>query len=326
MARTSGNAGNWHWILPAICLLILSFPSVSRGATIRVVEHKETTHLYLADVASYYGLKYTVSGKKIFLTSRATVIGFTEDNRLMTLNGIQMYLSRPIACVRKIHLIGKSDFDLLLEPLMRKSAVPKHPLKVIVVDAGHGGKDVGAIAGGVMEKTINLQVATRLAEKLAKKGFKVHMTRNSDVDCSLEKRAEFAEKCKADLFVSVHCNAAASNVNGLEVFVATAAGDYGTGETTPQKVACAANAFNSLNTVLAYAMQSSLLSTMKMTDRGIRHKRFYVIRNVSCPAILVEIGFITNASDRRKMLNAAYQDALAGAMADSIVLFRNVTK
>ena len=310
-----------------VCLLLLlSISAFSQNRSIRFTQFNGATYLYLADIASFYGLQYKVNDKKIFLTSKSVIISFSVNNRLMVFNGVQVYLSRAVAVDKKIYLIGKSDFQLVLEPLMRKSSVPKRAIRKIVVDAGHGGKDVGAIFSGTMEKEINLKVATLLAQKLRQAGFEVVMTRTKDVDMSLEERTAFTAKSKADLFISIHCNSAAASVKGLEVYVATPAGDYNTGDNAPQKVACASNAYDKINIVLGYALQSTLLSKIKMADRGLRRKRFYVIRNAPCPSALVEIGYLSNSSEREELKKTSRQDGVAEAIKDSIVLVRNVTK
>ena len=287
--------------------------------------YKNVPMLNMADVAEFYGMKYFASGDSIMFLSKYSTITFTVNSRVMVLNNVQIYLSRPITVMGGINYMGKSDFQLILEPVLRpKTVIPKSNLTTIIVDAGHGGKDVGAMNGKDYEKNINLQVAQRVANKLRSKGFKVFMTRASDSNVSLEQRTQFATTLKADLFVSIHCNSASDTITGLETYIATPAGDPPVGDNVPSKGKCPANEYDLQNAYLAYYVQRAILQHTKCEDRGVRRKRFYVIRNTTCPSMLIEIGFISNNAELNSLKQAVRQEQIADGIAESLIRFKSL--
>ena len=202
-----------------------------------------------------------------------------------------------------------------------------HKLRKIVVDAGHGGEDPGAIGQkGTKEKDINLIIAQRLKKILKKNGYEVFLTRTDDTLIPLADRTRFANKVMADLFVSIHCNASISdNTRGFEIYFLS---DKAT-DSAAEAVA------NMENSVIALEKPSisgkrdieKLLLSMAVTEfmnesatlcgtinrqvcdnfvnldsRGVKQANFYVLRGATMPAVLVEVGFISNPKDE-KLLN-----------------------
>lgn len=171
-------------------------------------------------------------------------------------------------------------------------------MKIVCIDPGHGGKDPGAESGGVQEKDIALTVALKVGARL--KDCEVIYTRTEDVYVGLSERALIANQAKADLFVSVHCNSAPSaSANGMEVYVHTT------------RSAASKRA--------AHAIYDRLLPASGLRGRGVKSKDFAVLRETAMPAVLVELGFISNPDDCRKLTNFAWQDDAAEAIADGIV-------
>ena len=169
--------------------------------------------------------------------------------------------------------------------------------KTICLDAGHGGKDPGACAGGVPEKDIALSVAKLIGGKLA--GHTVVYTRSADSYVALPDRTDYANRNNADILVSIHCNSAASEkANGVEVYTHTSQSD--------RSVAAAS------------AIYKKLLAASGMAGRGIMAANFHVLRASAMPAVLVELGFVSNAADRAKLTNPAWQEQAAEAIADGI--------
>ena len=173
-------------------------------------------------------------------------------------------------------------------------------MKTICIDPGHGGKDPGATGGGVQEKAVVLNVARKIASYLEVKGCTVMFTRENDTFISLGNRAAEANMWGADLFVSVHCNSAPnSSANGMEVYHYTRASE------------AAKNA--------ARVIYDKLLPICGLRGRGVKANDYAVLRETAMPAVLVELGFISNPSDRAKLVNFAWQDDAAKAIADGIV-------
>lgn len=167
------------------------------------------------------------------------------------------------------------------------------------IDAGHGGNDVGAVGvGGVHEADINLAVAKHLQVELERNGHAVKMCRTTDIQRSLAERTEEANKWGADYFISIHANwAEDATANGTETFCYKFGGN---GEKMAVKV------------------QKHLLSALSTKDRGIKEANFYVLRKSTMPAILIELGFISNKSDCGKLTNSNYQKNCAIAICKGI--------
>lgn len=169
--------------------------------------------------------------------------------------------------------------------------------KVIVIDAGHGGKDVGAISGKMYEKHASLDMALMLQKYLEEKGAKVIMTRKNDTYLTLQDRVSISNYENADLFVSIHLNSSEkSQINGIET-----------------------HWYKENSKDLARYVQNHLISNVNANDRGLFKSMFYVINHTTAPAILVETGFISNQEERNELFKKDRQDATAKAIADGIL-------
>jgi len=169
----------------------------------------------------------------------------------------------------------------------------------VVIDAGHGGDDPGAIGiGGIKEKDIILAIALDVEEILRKQDIDVVMTRDSDVFISLEGRTDLANDVDADLFVSIHANSinlSRPDVSGLETYY------YQSGRR------------------LAEVIHWSILNGVEIDDRSIRRARFFVLRHSTMPAVLVEVGFVTGEVDANNLRDPDYRRQMAEAIARGIV-------
>jgi len=171
--------------------------------------------------------------------------------------------------------------------------------KIIVLDPGHGGRDPGATADGINEKNLNLRITARLFILLKNLGFKVKMTRSDDRYLSLGDRVKIANNVKADIFISIHCNAAISNkANGIETL-------YYPGSDKGK--------------ILAKEIQNTLIDKLNRTDRGIKTRPdLFVLKYTSMPAVLIECGFITNAEERKLLTADRYRNDIAAAISDGV--------
>ncbi len=170
----------------------------------------------------------------------------------------------------------------------------------IVVDAGHGGKDPGAPSAlGFKEKAINLSVARQLATILTEKGFHVVLTRDRDVFIEKEERAAVANRCNADLFVSIHADSSVSrSLNGFTVYTARGAG--------------------SQSRWAAKAIVEAMGRT-GLDSNGIREADYVVLVRTDCPAVLVEVGYLSNFWEAGRLRDPYMQRRLAQAIADGVV-------
>lgn len=176
--------------------------------------------------------------------------------------------------------------------------------KVIVVDAGHGGKDSGANREGIYEKNMTLSIALKVRDALQKLGYQVVMTRSVDKFLELSEITAITNRVKPDVFVSVHINSSTNpSIHGIETYFFT-----------PQSRA------------LADAVHKQMISKINAPDRYVRSARFYVIRHTDVPAILCETGYISNSAERSELLSESRQQASADAIARGVTFFLNQKK
>ena len=216
-------------------------------------------------------------------------------------------------------------------------------VKRVVIDPGHGGRDTGAIGPhGVREKDVALAIARTLAERLRELGFTVVLTRKDDTYVSLDERTRIANEARADLFVSVHCNAARSRkLAGVETWTLNVASDrYATRLATFEN-ADAERTVSDLRLILAdlatranttdarelaQSVQESLVRTLRsrvgrVGDHDVKHALFYVLLGARMPAILVETGFISNPVEESRLRTRKYQASTAEAIARGVKEF-----
>lgn len=179
--------------------------------------------------------------------------------------------------------------------------VPRAPSEtVIVLDAGHGGSDPGAQRSDVNEKDITMAIINKLKKVLEQKGARIVLTRSDDTFISLEERVRITNQVNPNLFLSVHINSlqSISDAHGIETY-------YQTDRSLP----------------LAVRVHDSLVSGLGAPDRSVRKARFYVINHTPVPAILAEVGYITNKTERDRLISSEYQIKIANALARGVMLF-----
>ncbi len=205
--------------------------------------------------------------------------------------------------------------------------------KKIYVDAGHGGKDPGAVSGGVNEKDLNLKVALKLENDLKAKGAEVIMSRNTDQFLELWEIASKANASKADIFISIHHNSATPAAFGIETYSYDGSGSsrnlsniFSTDLSENKSTISPFVANNNVDRIyksqqLASRVQSGLISNTGAYDRGAKQTDFHVIRETNMPAILTELGFITNNNERGQLVTDAYQTKLSKGITDGVVSY-----
>jgi N-acetylmuramoyl-L-alanine amidase len=171
--------------------------------------------------------------------------------------------------------------------------------QLVVIDPGHGGHDPGAIAvNGVYEKDITLSVASKVAGLLRGRGYRIVMTRQDDRFIELEDRAALANRLGADLFVSIHADSAPDpGIQGSTAYVAEAA---------------------SVGAMRAARYVSTAIDTTGINSRGIRRADYRVLVQTRCPAVLVELGYLSNYSEAARLQSATVQNRLAAAIANGV--------
>ncbi|TWO17407.1 N-acetylmuramoyl-L-alanine amidase [Campylobacter lanienae] len=216
--------------------------------------------------------------------------------------------------------------------------------KIVVLDAGHGGKDVGAVGKNKLyEKNIVLNIALEAGKILKNRGYKVYYTRSNDKFINLRDRTSFANEKKADIFISIHANAApnekkAKEMQGIETYFLSptrsersmqAANLENKADTDEMNYFTKISYLNFLNrekiiasNKLAIDVQSNLLSAVKskfkVVDGGVREAPFWVLVGALMPAVLIEAGYITHTNDHKLLSNKSYTDKIALGIADGI--------
>lgn len=226
--------------------------------------------------------------------------------------------------------IAKADVETVLSALLPPtdktypSDRPDHPAPFLVIlDPGHGGDDPGAVVADMPhEKTLVLDVARRVRRRLKAAGIEVRMTRGGDKTLTLAERPDFARRRRGSVLVSIHANKASNaSARGIETFIMPAAGFPSTADTLPVAESFPGNLHDAASLQLAYLLQRELIDQTRTLDRGVKRARFEVLRLAPCPASLVEIGFLSNADERRRLADTHYLDRLADGITLGIRIF-----
>lgn len=178
-----------------------------------------------------------------------------------------------------------------------QARINKVKSKLIVIDPGHGGNDTGALRGNILEKDLTLSIALKVKEELKAMGFKnIVMTRSSDKTLALADRVDISNNKDADIFVSIHINSSVkSEINGIETHYYSESGYE-----------------------MAQALHKELMSNIPAMDRGLFKSKFYVINHTEAPAVLLELGFISNEEECSMLTSSSRQSASAKAIAEGI--------
>jgi len=236
------------------------------------------------------------------------------------------------------------------EPTTREGREQIGPLKMIVLDAGHGGHDSGATGPtGLMEKDLVLDVTRRVAKLVeAQLGLKVRLTRDADYFVTLRDRTSIANRERADLFVSIHANAHRETAtDGVETYFLSSEATDGaarqvaalengvvqleqpTGRAAGQVDIVKAilwdlaqSEFQTESSRLAEVVHDSMTQSLRISNRGVKQAGFYVLGGAAMPAILLEIGFVTNPKEERRLKETKYRDEIARAIYAGLVEYK----
>lgn len=290
-------------------------------------------HAYvsLPEVAKRFGMdhRWLSANSHAEIASKWSSLKFKLHQRYFQFNGQRVYLGVPIALHKQNLYISERDYAQTLKPLLFPHRFdPKPKLYHIVIDAGHGGKDGGAQNSGLKlkEKSLALDLSKRLKTKLERYGYKVTMTRDNDRFIDLKDRPAIANKLNADLFISIHFNAVdSSKVDGAECFVMTPAGHPSTNHskvTSGAKKTYPGNQDNPWSLLAGYHIQKEMVGSTNASDRGLKRARFAVLRDLKCPGVLVEGGFITHPREGRNIGSAAYREKIADGIVSGILQYQ----
>ena len=243
--------------------------------------------------------------------------------------------------------IKKINFNKSKQSYAKKYFTLFNKQKVVIIDPGHGGKDTGAIGyKKLREKNAVLKIALKLGKYLRKYGFKVYYTRNRDIFIKLRNRTHFANVRKADIFISIHANAApkksqyltskgietyflsparsarAKRVSALENRADLSSMDYYSKQVflnflNREKIVSS----NKLAIDIQRGILKSIRKRYRVVDGGVRKAPFWVLVGAQMPAVLIETGYITNPTEAKRLFNPYYEDLLAHGIADGVVSY-----
>ena len=327
------------WVVSAaLAALILFAParaaaaSPARNPTVSSATYIKVANVSYVDSRVFFArhgftATWAERGQVLRLQTKSTRIDLSVDKRDVVFNGMRVLMGEPAVFRANTLYVSRIDADKLFLPILSPSSVPTPApaLRVIVIDAGHGGQDPGTQNKSYKldEKAFTLDVANRLRPMLVKQGYQVVMTRTDDRFVALPMRAEIANKAGADLFISIHFNAVggAPTVRGSETYTLTPRYQRSTGSAKRGPSDDEANPGNlndPWNSLLGYHMQTQMLSKLGSVDRGLKRARFAVLRLVNSPAVLVEAGYLSNDDEAKKIATAAYRQSLAEALAQGV--------
>ena len=208
----------------------------------------------------------------------------------------------------------------------RRTAAPA-PFTLVVLDPGHGGQDSGAMCGTIFEKDLTLDIAQRVDRLLQSQGLATLMTRVGDSYVSLQDRAAVTNRARDCIFVSIHFNESKKTASGVETYFAEhqAAPAPRLVSWIPFFQGPAAENPTLASQSLAGFIQEAMIARTKAPNRGTKAEQFFVIANVSAPAVLIEAGFL-NKDEIAKLESNDYRDQMAAAISEGILRYRDVLK
>ncbi len=210
--------------------------------------------------------------------------------------------SADVVAPKKIGSASRGNYDVLN--------------KIVYLDAGHGGYDPGASYFGISEKSLTLAIQSRVKAKLESEGYQVVTTRTSDTYVDLTDRSRAANASESDIFVSIHINASGSSAaQGIETYYYQPYAEY------PSRINATYHANPtrlSMSDTLANAIQSSLINATGAQNQGVKRQTFAVLRETTAPAVLLELGFLSNPQEAARLNTSSYQETLANAIVAGI--------
>jgi N-acetylmuramoyl-L-alanine amidase len=290
-------------------------------------------YVTLQSFCQFYGFGYAAPGGNTVFDARSPnhALRFKMGSPDTYLDGVHYLMSFPVEQGDHDWLVSRMDVIKLFEPILRPQEVAgRHPIRGVVIDAGHGGTDNGATSRLGAEKNYTIDTAYRLQALLNNAGIKTVMTRRNDVFVDLYERAHIASLYPDYAFVSLHFNSASPEASGLETYCLAPRGAASTSSnylTRADIQELPGNDDDAENILLASAVHSEIIRLNPgdaSEDRGVKRARFVVIKANVLPAILVEGGFVSNRMESARVNSPGYRQALAQCIARGLIKFANV--
>ena len=295
------------------------------GAVVPIVKSKKPNPKAagIFKQAGQLGARVTEKGEGVWLIEKGKRrFELREQSRQAILNGTVVYLNEVFAEKKGNFALSHSDFEYTLRPALDPPEIVLRS-KTVVLDPGHGGVEPGSVNRSlrILEKDLNLDVSLRLQKLIEENGFKVVLTRYDDRLVPLEDRSQIANRSNAGVFVSIHFNAAFNKeASGLETYLLTPqnsalSNDDIIGSSEPSN---RVNQTHLLNFEFGYRVQSRLIVDLQRVDRGIKKARFKVLKDLECPGLLIECGFLSHVKEAPLINTPVYRQKLAESLSDSL--------
>ena len=338
----------------SLFLIVLFFSgcaTIPTGDNIATYSINGATYYPLVTLCDLRGvqLQYDVLLRTVHLNKDAQKVSLRVGDALVLVNDNVLHLNSPVDIYQGTIAVPRQFkeqvFDLLFKPLVpghRRAGTAKIKLNKVVIDSGHGGNDPGAIGkNGLKEKDVNLDIAKRLSSLLRAEGVATVLTRSTDKFVPLSTRVSMANHSGADLFISLHSNAARSrSLSGFEVYyVAPSVSDSKRAALTARstalnlKDAVFSSGTGDLKVIvwdmiyansraesieLSRSLCKVMDSSIDANILGVKNARFAVLKGITMPGILIEVGFVSNLNEERLLRTGAYREKLAVGILEGI--------
>ena len=294
-------------------------------------------------------MQYDALLRTAYLSKDAQHVSLRVGDVLVLVNDNALHLNSPVDVYQGTIAVPRQFkeevFDVLFRQVVlvhRRAGIGKIKLNKVVIDAGHGGNDPGAIGrNGLKEKDVNLDIGKRLSSFLRAEGVQTVLTRSTDKFIPLSTRVSIANRSGADLFISIHSNAARSrSLCGFEVYyVAPGVSDSKRAVLTARSAslnlkdtvfssdtqdlrAIVWDMIYTNNRAESIELSRSLCKVMDTSNDanilGVKNARFQVLKGITMPGILIEVGFVSNLNEERLLKTASYREKLAAGILEGI--------
>jgi N-acetylmuramoyl-L-alanine amidase len=334
-------------IVPVLLILLLLAGTLhsARAGDWDVVRHEGREYVTVQSLARFYDFPQAVPpvsqmaapdpaaplSRKLLLDNGKHQIQFTLNDRLAVIDGVNQWLGFPVTADGDKLIISRLDLTKTIEPSLRPELITGlNPVNTVVLDPGHGGHDKGAVCVFGNEKDFALDVCSRARKLLEAEGLKVVMTRSDDTFIPLEQRPTVANATPNSIFVAMHFNDASNpDASGFEIYSITPRGEPSTADNSLALHDLSlepGNVTDVQSLALSESIYHSLLGNIPQVDRGVKHARFAVIRLAQVPAVLIEGGFVSSATEARQIATPAYRQQLAAAIVTGIEGFKTLAE
>ncbi|HXA09302.1 MAG TPA: N-acetylmuramoyl-L-alanine amidase [Chthoniobacterales bacterium] len=308
-------------------LLASAFISRASAEDWKTIHAEGRAYVSFANVAQFYRFpRFTQASRSVSLRDDRRALLAQGGTSEFYINGVRFFSDYPLLAKPEENLISATDVAKIIEPVLRPNKISgAKKIDTVVLDPGHGGGDSGASGPWGNEKSYALDVALTARENLLRAGFKVEMTRSRDESVSLEDRVAFANRFPNAVFISIHFNSAEGG-SGVETYALAPEGvpSNASTESHPSSFdtqGYPGNPQDPANIALAAAVHGAILSRVSVFDRGVRHARFHVLRDIKIPAVLVEAGFLNDRIEGAHIATPQYRQQLGLALAQAVTTY-----